>query len=543
MRGIIFFNKIFMSLSKILLCVLMLSACTSKNKSLDTFVFCSVGSPSSFNPQLATDGPTFNASSSPLYNRLVDFSPGTTQLVPSLAESWEVKNKLEYIFKLRKGVKFHTTEYFRPTRDFNADDVVFTFNRQLKKDHPFHKVGGGVYKYFESMGMEELIKAVEKVDAYTVKFVLSRPESPFLANLGMDFASILSKEYADQLVSRGTLENIDTDPIGTGPYVFKKYVKDSVVRFEANSQYFQGKPKINKMVFAITTDPNVRTQKLLARECHLLNEPAPQDIEKIQQTKGLEVVQAAGLNVGYLAMNTQKQPFDNVLVRRAMNHALNREAYLNAIYHNKAVLASNPLPPTVWSYHKDLKSYEYNVSKAKELLIQAGYPNGFETELWTLPVSRPYNPDGRKMGEMMQADLAKVGIKVKLVTYDWSTYLEKTRNGEHSLAQLGWSGDNGDPDNFLNILLSCNAIKGGNNVSRWCNKEYTEIIEKARQVSDNATRTNLYLKAQEIFAQEVPWVPLAHATVYKGKVETLAGYQINPLSVEKFFGLQFVSKP
>src|SRR5690606_20950532 len=166
---------------------------------------------------------------------------------------------------------------------------------------------------------------------------------------------------------------------------------------------------------------------------------------------------------------------------------------------------------------------------------KAGYPNGFSAELWTLPVSRPYNPNGKKMGELMQADLAKIGIKVKLVTYDWPTYLAKARLGEHQMLQLGWTTDNGDPDNFLGTLLSCAAIAGGSNVSRWCNKDYDQIINRAKIISDINARTTQYVKAQNYIKQEVPWVTLAHATVFRGLAKNVEGYKISPLGMEDFY--------
>ena len=208
--------------SKTLLALLLtlvsanLSVVSSAHAAAGTFVYCSEGSPRTFNPQMGSDGPTFNASSRTIYNRLVDFEKGGTKVIPSLAESWTTsKSKLEVTFKLRKGVEFQSTPWFKPTRPFNADDVVFTFNRMLKKDHPFNRVNGGVYEYFTSMEMDKLVTEVKKVDDYTVTFVLSRPETPFLANMGMDFASILSAEYGAKVLAAKTPEKIDLEPVGT----------------------------------------------------------------------------------------------------------------------------------------------------------------------------------------------------------------------------------------------------------------------------------------------------------------------------------------
>ena len=503
-----------------------------------TFVYCSEASPSTFNPQMAEDGPTFNASSQMLYNRLVEFEEGGTKTVPALAEKWDIsKDGKAYTFHLRKGVKFHTTDAFKPTRDFNADDVLFSFERALKKDHPYHSVNGGKYLYFLGMELDQIVKNVEKVDDYKVKFTLTRPEAPFIADLAMRFAVILSKEYGDQLQKAGTMAKIDIEPVGTGPFVLKRYVKDNSIRYEAHPSYWAGRAKLDKVVFAITPDANVRFQKLKAGECHLVAEPAPQDLKNISSHPKLKLMSEPGANVGYLALNTQKKPFDNVEVRRAIAMALNRENYLQAVYQGTATSARNPIPATVWGSNPDIKEVEYNPKKAKELLKKAGFPNGFETELWTLPVARPYNPNGKKMGELMQADLAKIGIKAKLVTYDWPTYLAKGRAGEHQMIQLGWTTDNGDPDNFMGTLLSCAAVKSGSNMARWCDKKYDELIVKAKVVTDIAARSRQYFKAQETFAKELPWILLAHATVFRGMSKNVEGYKINPIGTEDFYPL------
>lgn len=500
-----------------------------------SFVYCSEASPSTFNPQMGTDGPTFNASSITLYNRLAEFKIGTTDIVPGLAESWTIsKDGLTYTFKLRKNVQFHSNEKFKPTRNFNADDVLFSFNRMRDPKHPFHKVSGGKYEYFEGMEMAKVIKDIVKVDENTVKFVLNYVEAPFIANVAMDFASIQSAEYGEKMLQAKTPEKIDTEPVGTGPFSFVSYQKDNIIRYKGNPTYWNGKPAIERLVFAITPDASVRSQKLKAGECNLIAEPNPADLPNLRKDGKLAIQEGEGLNVGYLAFNVQKKPFDNILVRRAINHALNRPSYIEKIYMGNAVVATNPIPPTMWSYNKNIKDNEYNVQKAKELLKQAGFPNGFETELWTLPVSRPYNPQGKKMGELMQSDLAAVGIKVKLVSYDWPTYLAKSRKGEHQMIQLGWNGDNGDPDNFLNVLLGCASIEAGSNVARWCNKSFQDLVNKGKLTSNTKDRTKFYEEAQQIFKTEAPWVTLAHSKTYRAMSKKVHGYKLHPLGADSF---------
>lgn len=419
----------------------------------------------------------------------------------------------------------------------NADDVLFSFNRQRQDAHPYHAIGGGQYGYFKSMGMDQTIRDIQRVDDYTIKFLLNKPESTFLSNIAMEYASILSAEYADKLMAAKIPQQIDVEPIGTGPFVFQKYEKDSIVRFAANPDYFLGPAQLEKLVFVITPDASVRTQKIKTGECHLIAEPAPADYSQFINDKNLKVASKAGMNVGYLAMNVQKKPFDNPMVRKAIAHAVNRQSYIDAIFMGFGVLARSPIPPTVWGYADLPMRYDYNPKKAKDMLREAGYPEGFTTELWALPVSRPYNPDGKKMAEMMQRDLAEIGIKAKIVTFDWPTYLAKTKNGEHSMGQFGWNSDNGDPDNFLFTLLSCDAVASGNNRARWCDEKFNEYVTQAKFTLDVNKRTELYKKAQERFKDEEPWVPIAHSTILRVMSKKVVGYKLDPVARDRFYGV------
>ncbi len=519
---------------------LIASACFAQAS--ENLVYCTEGSPSSFNPQVVTDGTSMNASAQTMFNRLVEFKPGSTEIMPALAESWTVsKDRKTYTFKLRKNVQFHSNELFKPTRPFNADDVIYTYQTQMDPKHPL-AIGGANYEYFKSMEMDQLIASITKTDDHTVVFSLKRPEAPFLANMAMDFASILSKEYAESLVKSGKgLKTLDTNPVGTGPFVFKSYQKDSTIRYTAFDQYFRGKQKIENLIFVIVPDSTVRTQKMKTGECHVMSEPQPQDIDALSKQANLKVMSMEGLNVAYIAFNTEKKPFDNVKVREALSLAMNRNAYVDVIYRTQGTAAKNPIPPTMWSYNKSMKHSKYDVEAAKKLLAEAGFKDGFETELWTLPVSRPYLPNGKKLGEMVQADLAKIGVKVKLTTFDWPTYLKKAKSGEHQMLQLGWTGDNGDPDNFMNVLLGCAAVSSGSNNARWCNKEFDTLLQKAKEEPTQAARTPLYEKAQAIFHQERPWFTVAHSRQNKVISSKVSGYKMDPFGHENFEGVS-VSK-
>ncbi len=522
---------------KFLIALTLLSAQSVNAK---TFVNCSEASPASFNPQVVIDAPSYNASAITLYNRLVRFELGTTKMISSLAESYSIsKDSLVYTFVLRKGVKFQTTSYFKPTRDFNAEDVLFSINRQRQKDHPYHNVSGGIYTQYENNIKDNIVDVVA-LDPYKVQITLKSVQAPFLAYMAGNYMSILSAEYADKLAKENRKQDIDQFPIGTGPFAFVSYTKDTIIRYAAHEQYWDSKNykgkkenRIDKLIFAITPDQTVRYQKLKAGECHFVTLPSIADLDDMRANQKVLVMSQEGLNVGYLAMNVTKKPFDNVLVRQAVNHALNRKLYLDAIYHGTGVVASNPVPPALWSYDKNLKDYDYNLDKARALLKKAGLENGFETEMITLPVTRPYNPDGKKMGELMQADLAKVGIKVKLVSYDWPTFLKKSRSGEQHMIQFGWTGNN-DPDTFLNDLLSCASVESGNNTARWCNKDFNDLVVQARSITDQKKRTDLYKKAQRIFKDEAPWVTIAHAKVFRVMDKKVKNFKIDPFGYDYF---------
>ncbi|MEM5527631.1 ABC transporter substrate-binding protein [Gammaproteobacteria bacterium AS21] len=499
-----------------------------------TFVYCSEGSPEGFDAALYTSGTTFDASSKPMFDGLVNFKTGTTEVLPGVAESWIVsEDGKEITFKLRTGVKFHSTKAFTPTRDLNADDIIFTFTRQMDTENPFYKHANGKFEYFTAMDMGNLIKEIVKVDDMTVKFVLDHAEAPIMANLAMDFASIQSAEYADKLVKDNNLGDLNQNPIGTGPFQFVGYKKDAVIRYANNKQYWGEKAKIDNLIFAITTDASVRLQKMKAGECHAMPYPNPADLDDIKKDESITLMQQEGLNVGYLAYNTEKEKFKDARVRKALNYAMNKEAIKEVVFNGYATVAKNPIPPTIWSYDNSTVDDSYDVDKAKALLKEAGV-SGFKTNIWAMPVQRPYNPDARKMAELIQSDWAKIGVEAEIVTFEWGEYLKRSKAGEHDTVLLGWTGDNGDPDNFLRVLLGCSAKDNGTNRARWCDDEFEAQLQEALITTDPALRSAAYEKAQQIFKKEAPWATIAHSTVFMPVSAKVTGYTIDPLGGHHF---------
>ena len=505
--------------------------------SAKTLVYCSEGSPENFTPAINTTGTSFDAAR-PVYNRLTEFKRGTTEVVPGLAESWDIADGGKTItFHLRKGVKFHALKDFKPTRAFDADDVLWSIDRQWKPDHPYSKISGGKYDYFNDMDMPSLLDSVTKTDDHTIVMKLKEPNVAILANLAMDFMAIGSKEYADFLLKKGTPEQFDQAPVGTGPFSFVAYQKDSVIRYKANKDFYGEKPLVDDLVFAITPDATARYAKLKAGECHVNAYPRPADLDEMKKDPALEVISAPGLNIAFWAFNVNKPPLDKKAVRQALSMAIDRDAIVKDVYLGAGEKAKTLIPRTMWSYDDEIADYPYDPAKAKAMLAAAGVQTPLEIDLWYQPVQRPYNPNGKRIGEMMQADLAKVGVNAKLVTYDWGEYRKRAQAGEDMTAQLGWTGDNGDPDNFFFLDGCTDGKPAGNNIPKWCNAEFNDLLVKARVIPDQAERAKLYRRMQEIEHEEAPELLLAHSIVSEAMRANVTGYKQSPLGTHAFEGV------
>jgi len=512
-------------------------ACALPAARAKTLVYCSEGSPENFTPAINTTGTSFDTQR-PIFDKLTMFERGSTRVVPGLAESWEISpDGRAYTFHLRRGVKFHGVKGWQPRRDFDADDVLWSFERQWKPDHPYAKVSGGKYDYFSDMGLAKNLKAITKVDAQTVRFEFNEPDAAMLANLAMEFAAIGSAEYADFLAGQNRKEQFDQIPVGTGPFQFVMYQKDTVIRYKANKAYWGEKARVDDLVFAITPDPTARLSKLKAGECHLMIAPRPADLPEIQKDPALRTSNLPGLNVGYLSLNVTKPPFDRKEARQAVNMAIDKASILRDVFQGAGQSAKNFIPPTLWSYDDRIAPWTYDPERAKALLAKAGVKTPIDIDLWYMPVQRPYNPDAKRMAEMMQADLAKVGINARLVTYEWGEYRKRLQQGEHTAGLFGWTGDNGDPDNFF-FQRSCAAARpGGQNNTRWCDAGFDERLNRAKAATDLKERTRLYQEMQAIQREAAPEVLIAHSTVYDAMRKEVVGWKQSPFGHHIFAGV------
>lgn len=515
--------------------LLLLAGCSPQQTEKSGLVYCSEGNPASFNPQIDSSSTTSDASSYQLYDRLLEYDPETGEIVPGLASSWLVSSDgLTYTMQLRRDVAFHHTDYFKPSRNFNADDVLFSLNRWRDPEHPFYQIEGHPAQLVTGIGQYNIIKSIRRINGYRVEIKLKTPDSSFLASLATDLAIAFSAEYGAQLVAKGKKAQIDNNPVGTGPFKFKGYRKNRFVRFQANPSYWKNLNTPEQLIFDITNSSELRLAKLLTRECDVIALPDYSEIEFLKQKDGIVLDEKPGLNVGFWAFNTSKPPFDNPNVRKALAMAMDKNALLDAVYFDQATEANSIIPPNSWAWEALLKTPPYNPVSARELLDEAGVKPGFRMTVWAMPVARAYNPNATKMAELIKQYLAKVDIQVEVISYEWETFRNLLKQGQHDSVLIGWSADNGDPDNFYRPLLTCPAVESGTNRAMWCNEEYDDYINQALNYTAVEDRKVFYRMANALLAEQLPLVPIAHAYRYQAYRDRVTGLLINP-----FGGIRF----
>jgi peptide/nickel transport system substrate-binding protein len=507
------------------------SALAAEPKKGGTFIFGRGGDSVGLDPAYETDGNSFMVCDNVL-EALVEYADESTLIEPGLAESWDIAaDGKTYTFHLKKGVKFHDGT------PFNADAVVFSLGRQMK-ERKLKYVGKGweipaqerTPEYWVTMEMDNTVDSIEAVDDHTVVFKLKRVEAPFLANMGMDFADIISPTA----FMKNPKEFI-RNPVGTGPFKFVKWVKDDQIVLERNTEYHgkKGGPYLDKIVFRAIPDNSVRFLELKSGGIHICQFPNAADIPMAAKDPSLYLPTQPGMNIGYLSFNHTKPLWQNVHMRKAIALAINKKAIVDNIYQGMGQVAKNPIPPTMWGYNDAIQDYAFDPEAAKKELALAGFPEGNglpEITLWSMPVARPYNPEGLKVGVAMISDLAKVGIKARIVSYDWGTYLkrQKEQPEDMDLFQLGWTGDNGDPDNFLAVLFD--GLASPQVRTQWKNEEYHNLMLQGKQTIDQAKRTEIYQKALQLIHDECSVISIAHSTVIWPALKNVKNFKLHPTS-------------
>jgi peptide/nickel transport system substrate-binding protein len=511
----------------------------------NTFIFGRGADSVSLDPINATDGESFRVTRQ-IFEALLDFAPGSFDLVPSLATEVPTAEDggKSYTFKLRDGVKFHDGT------EFNADAVVFNFDRWRDSENPYHKGGGAQsedFAYytgqFGGFDQDSIITNVEAVDEYTVRFTLKEPQGPFLRNLTMSPFAMASPKAIKENV-----DNFWQNPVGTGPYKFVKWERNAEVDVEANDEWWGsdipasqggGGPKLKQVIIRSIPDNTSRVAALTGGQLSGADGLLPDDVPTLKD-QGLKVVFRPPNTIGYLAMNNQKEPFDDPKVRQAINMAIDMPKLVEAVLGDTGEVASTYIPSLLPFFNPNVERYPYDPDRAQQMLQEAGVEN-LETELWYMPIPRPYMPDAKSVAQIMQQDLEKVGVNAKLVTYEWGTYLDKTGSGEHPMCLLGWTGDNGDPDNFLYTLLGSASATSTDalNVAYYKNPEVDELLKQAQTTVNESVRRDAYYRAQEILMQDAPWVPIAYVKPPIGLQEEVRGFVPNPVSSEAFNPVYF----
>ena len=501
------------------------------------FVYCVSGQVNTFNPQKAGSGLIVDTLAAQLYDRLLDVDPYTYRLVPELAESWEVlDNGATYRFHLRNNVQFQTTRWFTPTRALNADDVVFTFERIFDRHHPWHNVNGGAFPYFDSLQFADSVQSVRKLDNHTVEFRLTRPDASFLWHLATHYASVMSAEYADKLTKQDHQELLDRQPVGTGPFQLDEYRAGQYIRLQRHPTFWRGTPLMPQVVVDLGSGGTGRLSKLLTGECDVLAWPAASQLTILRDDPRLRLTLRPGMNIAYLAFNTDKPPLNNPEVRHALSLAINNQRLMQSIYYGTAETAASILPRASWAYDNEAKITEYNPKEARRRLEALGLQK-LTLHLWVPTSSQAWNPSPLKTAELIQADMAQIGVKVVIVPVEGRFQEARLMDMNHDLTLSGWATDSNDPDSFFRPLLSCAAINSQTNLTHWCNREFDSVLRKALDSQQLASRIDAYDEAQQILARELPVLPLASSLRLQAYRYDMKGLVLSPFGNASFAGV------
>ena len=501
------------------------------------FVYCVNGSVTTFNPQMASGGLVVDTLAAQLYDRLLDVDPYTYRLIPELAERWEILDDgATYRFHLRHNVAFQKTRGFVPTRPMNADDVVFSFERIFNRKSQWHDVNGGSYPYFDSLQFPDAVQSVRKLNNDTVEIRLNSPDASFLWHMATHYAPVLSAEYAGKLAKIDRREQLDRQPVGTGPFQLSEYRTGQYIRLARNPDYWKGLPRMSQVVIDMGAGGTGRLSKLLTGECDVLAYPAASQISILRDDPRLRLTLRPGMNIAYLAFNTRKAPLDRPEVRQALALAINNERLMESIWYGTAETAASILPRASWAYDNEARVTEYNPQKAREQLKALGVEN-LQLTLWAPTASQAWNPSPLKTAELIQADLAQVGVTVKIVPVEGRFQEARLMEMNHDLTLTGWATDSNDPDSFFRPLLSCAAIGSQTNFAHWCDTSFDETLHKALLSQQLASRIDYYSRAQEQLAQKRPVLPLAYSLRLQAYRYDIHGLVLSPFGNASFAGV------
>ena len=469
---------------------------SAKDRAKDTIIYAQGADPRGLDPALIDDGESAKIVVN-IYEGLLKYNKDSTNVEPSLAESWDTSSDgLTYTFHLRKGVKFHDGT------DFNAEAVKFNIDRQLEPN------------VTEDMGYAGFVfgsvKDVEVVDEYTVKINMKSASTPFLNNLAMALGAPIVSPTALKKYNN----NVNENPCGTGPYKFVSWTKSQNVVLVRNDDYWGTKAVTKNVIFKFISDNSARVVALNNGEADIIDGIDATVVQQIKDANN-NIYEAQGMNINYMAFNTTKAPFDKKEVRKALSQAVNVPELVKSLYQGYAEPATSVMPSFMPGYDKSISQASFDAEAAKSALQAAGVTT---LHMITYTNPRPYNSaNGLALAEAIQGYFKNVGVTATIDSYDWTTYKQKIKAGDYDVCFYGWIGDNGDPDNFMNLLSDSDPTM---NVARWDFADFKALINKGLTTPAGDERNKIYTDLEKMAAENSVWLPISHA-------KTLVGYSSN----------------
>lgn len=522
-------------------------------------IYCAHSTGFSFNPQTVDVGTSMNVVTEQIYNKLFDIkNDKTKQITPVLATSYTLsKDGKTLLINLRKGVKFHQTPWFTPSRDLNADDVVFSLNRVLgrlqsypspEQEQPNHQYNPQYqiyydlarqnrYPYFDSIDFNGKIAAVSAVSPYQVKIELNTPDSSILDHLASQYAVILSQEYALQLSADDNIAQLDTLPVGTGAYKVSDYFRNQYVRLQRNDTYWDKKSGIKTIVVDLSSSRSGRLEKMMNQECDIMAFPEAGQVDNLLRDQRFASISVDGMNLSFLAFNMNQPSLQNPTLRRSIAQAIDRQRIVRQIYFDTAEVADTIIPRSSWASQFNMRSfaYHYQPEIAKAFLQD----KQLELNFWVLTDNQVYNPSPIKMAEMIRFNLEQAGVqvKVKYLQRGELEHLLLSGQDDYHIILGGWLAGSLDPDGFLRPILSCHTNNAHTNIANWCYPEFDQVMDRALRTSIQLSRALDYDIAQQYVLNQVPLIPIASVKrimIYHDRVK---GMNMSPLGTIRFADL------
>ncbi|WP_135823284.1 ABC transporter substrate-binding protein [Halorussus ruber] len=499
-----------------------------------TLTFARGNDSGTLDPQNTTSGEDVKVTNQ-IYDRLIEFRPGTSELIAGLATEWNLEGQQTTV-TLREGVTFHNGD------EFTADDFIATYRRFTDSNYEYYP-GDDYVSSYGPFTLGNWVDSIEKNGDYEMTIQLQQRYAPFLRNLAMFASSVLSEQAIQE---RGT--DLSTNPMGTGPFVFENWDQGNQrIRLSANDDYWGEGPNVDEVVFTAVGSNTTRAQTLVSGGADIIDGLGAQSAQIVEGAQQAELLETEGINIGYMAFNMARvEAFRDKRVRQAISYAINTEAIVNTIYRGIAVQASQPIPSNLFGYNEELDPYPHDPEQAQQLLNDAGYGDGFTFELATFQNPRAYNPSPIQAAQTVKSNLSEVGITVNINQQPFNPFLNYTSTGKHDACFLGWMTDNADPDNFYYALLhpgvSQDQVPQGQDwvswdtegfntldVAAWANTEFMDVTEQAQRTYNQQERADLYKQAAQIAHEEAPWVFIDHAKELRGVGNNVQNFVVAPI--------------